>query len=135
MKNNLVPLRSFIFDRLYHPQGGYFCKPGPYALMQISRSESLLRPWISNPTSASTTTRPNSTPNTQKMLGSRHLKYLNLTTACPSATTSARLRSSTSNGVTTPSLCALSRQGREQAVQPSLSYFTFRTSRRKPSET
>lgn len=23
-----VPLRKFIYDRLYHSQAGYFCKPG-----------------------------------------------------------------------------------------------------------
>jgi len=27
MANKFVPLRSYIFDRLYHPTHGYFCKP------------------------------------------------------------------------------------------------------------
>lgn len=28
MRKSFVPLRDFIYDRLYHPKLGYFCKKG-----------------------------------------------------------------------------------------------------------
>lgn len=28
MRKSYVPLREFIYDRLYHPKLGYFCKKG-----------------------------------------------------------------------------------------------------------
>lgn len=33
--NKFVPLRSFIFDRLYNPSGGYFCRKSFHFLIQI----------------------------------------------------------------------------------------------------
>lgn len=28
MKKSFVPLREFVYDRLYHPKEGYFCRKG-----------------------------------------------------------------------------------------------------------
>lgn len=42
-----VPLRNYIFDRLYHPTQGYFCKPSILPSTQTSKSDN------SNPLSTS----------------------------------------------------------------------------------
>ena len=47
--SKFVPLRKFIFDRLYNPAGGYFCRKGFQGLIQIFRLESSARQSILKP--------------------------------------------------------------------------------------
>ena len=69
VKKSLVPLRSFIFHRLYHPKGGYFCRQGSDLVMQIFKLDNCLHPSISNLLSASMIISLNFFSDTQKMRG------------------------------------------------------------------
>lgn len=128
--SGFVPLRKFIFDRLYNPAGGYFCRKGFQPLIQIFKWASLPHQSISNLSLGSTTTNRNYTNDIRRMLGWLLLKFSNHIMGCQLETILNKLSRDTWLRRKSIVRLGLLRQGLEQAVQLNQSYITFKTTSR-----
>lgn len=128
--SGFVPLRKFIFDRLYNPAGGYFCRKGFQPLIQIFKWVSLPHRSISNLWLGSMTTNRNYTNDTRRMLGWLLHKFSNHFMECQLGTTLNKLSRDTWPRRKSLVPLGLSRQGLGQAVQLNQSYITFKTTSR-----
>lgn len=128
--SGFVPLRKFIFDRLYNPAGGYFCRKGFQPLIQIFKWASLPHRLISNLSLGSMTTNRNYTNDIRRMLGWPLHKFLNHFMGCQLETILNKLSRDTWPKRKSQVRLGLLRQGREQAAQLNQSYITFKTTSR-----